>query len=275
MYVFEGCGVNANIETNDFTSQGRSPQPRPSRCVSVPFATVSTFEERSGLTKELEEKLGKKYGTGLAHAVAVIGLGGTGKTQLVLHYVETREADYDTILWIDVRSKETARLSYERCLRALRLLVPIETSSDDRPLQDVPSVQAVLAWLQARFVDQKWLVVVDNADDSSWDVSGIIPKGKAGTVIITSQDARASRLLGGRIAAVNVDEMTPDEAVHLVANHFEGPLSRGDECWKLVEEITECLDRLALPMDLAGARISVDAETWGDLRMALRQYLAD
>jgi KaiC/GvpD/RAD55 family RecA-like ATPase len=87
----------------------------------VPLATVSTYADRPELSKELEEKLSKTHGTGLAHAAAVVGIGGTGKTQLVLHYIEKHKAEYDPVLWIDVRTKETARSSYERCCRELGL----------------------------------------------------------------------------------------------------------------------------------------------------------
>jgi hypothetical protein len=194
-----------------------------------------------------------------------------GKTQLVLHYIEKR---YNTIFWIDVRSEETARSSYERCCRVLGL--PVDPSSDNKLLQDTPYVQAVLTWLRAQTDDDKWLTIVDNADDLTWDVSSIVPKGKAGTVIVTSQDAHASRrLLGGRSPTVKVDAMTSEEAMSLLTNHFDEAVHRGSDCWNLVEEITGCLDRLALPMDLAGARISVDVENWGDLDAALRQYLSD
>jgi tetratricopeptide (TPR) repeat protein len=234
---------------------------------------VSTYVDRPGLSKELEEKLTKTHGTELAHAVAVTGLGGTGKTQLVLHYVEKHKAEYDTVLWIDVRTKETARSSYERCCRELGLQV--ETATDDRPLQDVPYVQAVLAWLRAQSDEKKWLTILDNADEVSWE-SSIVPKGKAGTVIVTSQDAYAARqLLGGRSPTVKVDAMTSEEAVSLVTNHFDEPVCSGTATWSLVEEITGFLDRLALPLDLAGARISVDVDNWGDLDAALRQYLSD
>ncbi|KAM0691630.1 hypothetical protein Q7P36_007829 [Cladosporium allicinum] len=265
------------IFKTDPTSDGRSLHPtaagRTSRCVSVPFATVPTFTERPQLWQELLEKLGKAHGTGLAHATAVIGLGGTGKTQLVLRYIEEHEKDYDTILWIDVRSEETARSSYERCCRALGL--PVEAPLSDRLLQDMPSVQAVLSWLRSRDEDKRWLAVVDNADDLSRDVGGIVPKGKAGTVIVTSQDAQAARLLGGRTPTVKVDAMEPEEAVRLVLKYFDESLWRGDGCLTLIEEITECLDRLALAMDLAGARVRADVENRVDLATALRQYLTD
>jgi tetratricopeptide (TPR) repeat protein len=239
----------------------------------VPFATVPTFTERPQLWQELLEKLGKAYGTGLAHAVAVIGLGGTGKTQLVLRYIEEHEKEYDTVLWIDVRSEETARSSYERCCRTAGL--PIEAATSDVPLQNIPAVQAVLSWLRSRGEDKRWLAIVDNADDLSWDVSGIVPKGKVGTVIVTSQDAQAAHLLGGRTPTVKVDAMEPEEAVHLVSKYFDEPVYRGSGCWGLVEEITECLDRLALAMDLAGARVRADVENGDDLATALRQYLTD
>lgn len=74
--------------------------------MSVPFTTVTTYAPRQDLSEELEQKLGKPHrGHGLAHAVAVTGLGGTGKTQLVLRYLEEREGKYNTILWLDARSQ--------------------------------------------------------------------------------------------------------------------------------------------------------------------------
>jgi tetratricopeptide (TPR) repeat protein len=270
--VFEG----SHSRETDFRSNDPAPQAAPTtaiRCESVLLSTVSTYTDRPGLSKELKEKLTKTQGTGLAHAVAVTGLGGTGKTQLVLHYIEKHKAEYDTILWIDVRTKGTAQSSYERCCRELGLQV--ETATDDRPLQDVPYVQAVLAWLRAQSDEKKWLTILDNADEVSWE-SSIVPKGKAGTVIVTSQDAYAARqLLGGRSPTVKVDAMTSEEAVSLVTNHFDEPVCSGTATWSLVEEITRFLDRLALPLDLAGARISVDVDNWGDLDAALRQYLSD
>ena len=203
----------------------------------------------------------------------MVGLGGTGKTQLVLRYIEEHEEEYNSVLWIDVRSKGTTRSSYERCCRELGL--PVEAALSGGLLQDEPSVQVTLSWLHGRGEDKRWLVVLDNADDLSWDVSAIVPKGKAGTVIVTSQDAQASRLLGGRTPTVKVDAMEPQEAVRLVSNYFDEPLWPRDDCLALVEEITECLDRLALAMDLAGARVQVDVENGDDLATALRQYLTD
>jgi hypothetical protein len=129
--------------------------------------------------------------------------------------------------------------------------------------------------LAGRDEDKRWLAVVDNADDLSWDVSSVRPKGKAGSVIVTSQDAQAARLLGGRTPTVKVDAMEPEEAVRLVLNYFDVSVRPESGCRILVEEITECLDRLALAIDLAGARVQVDVENGDELATALRQYRTD
>lgn len=255
-------------------SNNQVPQVRSKRCESVPFGIVSTYTDRPDLSKEVDEELERQSEWASPRAVAVIGLGGTGKTQLVLHYIEKHKTEYDTILWIDAKDKDAARASFERCCRALCL--PMEASPEDKPLQDLPCVQAVLFWLQAVAENKRWLTVIDNADDLKWKVNSIIPRGKAGTVLVTSQDGQASRLLGGIMPTVKVDAMQPEEAVRLVANHLGKPVTRGDCYWGLIEKITECLDRLALPLDLAGARISVHVEDWGgDIATALKQYLDD
>jgi tetratricopeptide (TPR) repeat protein len=233
---------------------------------------VSTYAERPRLSQELVEKLGTAQGGELAHAVAVIGLGGTGKTRLVLRYIHEHQDEYDTVLWLDVQSVETVRSGFERCCHALGL--PVEATLSDGPLQDLAPVQAVLSWLRARSEEKRWLVVMDNADDPAW-VSSIVPKGKAGTVIVTSQDARASRLLGGRTARVNVDAMKLKEAVCVLEEHSRDFAYQASECSELIEEIAEILDRLALALDLAGARIKEDVKAGNDVRAALRQYLSD
>jgi hypothetical protein len=68
---------------------------------------------------------------------------------------------------------------------------------------------------------------------------------------------------------VKVDAMEPEESVRLVSNNFDEPLCRGNGCFALVEEVTQCLDRLALAMDLAGALVQADVENGHDLATAL------
>ena len=247
---------------------------RSSRHASSPFTTVSPYIDRLRLSEELHKRLSESHvGPGLAHAVAVTGVRGTGKTELVLRYIQDHEEEYNPILWLDARREETARLSYERCYGELGLSGGAVTIGER--LQDVPSVQAVLAWLRNGTVGKRWLVIVDNADDLTWDVRGIVPEGIAGSVVVTSQDAQAFRLLGEHTEALRVDVMEPEEAASLVSRFFDESLRRDEACWRLFEVVAECLNRLPLALALAGAQIAVDVDNGEAAVVALRRYLTD
>ena len=243
--------------------------------MSVPFTTVTTYTERASLSVQLEEKLGRpSRGKKLAHAVTVTGLGGTGKTQLVLRYIEKHEKEYDCILWIDARSEETARSSFERCCRAIGL--PIEHVSGPGRIQDSPAVQAVLQWLRGGAATRKWMVVVDNADQLNWGVERIVPAGEAGSVIVTSQDGHASQLVGRRSEVVVVEGMNPDEACSLLLKAVDKEReSASEELLDLSKRIVDILDRLPLAVDLAMARIGSDVDDSDEAQGAMRRYLAD
>ena len=259
----------------------RTTNAQPGRCFSVPVSNVPSYTERPHLSRELEEKLKKSYGGNpVAHAAVVVGLGGTGKTQLVRRYIEHHEGEYCAVLWIDVRDQETARASYVRC--AAELGLPCQPSARDAPVQQEPSVQAVLARLRSEDGEKGWLAVVDNADDLSWNVSALVPKGRAGTVIVTSQDGNASRIFGGHVAAVNVDAMEPAEAVKLMSDSIDEAGCLRDDGLQLLHRITEELDRLALAIDLAAAQIRADLLGSGsdiyeeaDMVDALNRYISD
>ncbi|KAK3616048.1 hypothetical protein LTR22_027199 [Elasticomyces elasticus] len=246
-----------------------------SRFVSVPSTTVATYTERANLSAQLEEKLGEKSrDKKLAHAVTVTGLGGTGKTQLVLRYIEEHEEEYDCILWIDARSEKTARSSCERCCRAIGLSV--EPASGPGGIQDIPAVQAVLRWLRSRATTQRWMFVVDNADQLDWGVQRIVPAGEAGSVIVTSQDGHVSQLLGRRSELEMVEEMNPEEACSLLLKAVdEDGSSASEELPALSTRIVDMLDRLALAIDLAAARIGSDVDRGDEVRVAMHRYLTD
>jgi hypothetical protein len=107
---------------------------------------------------------------------------------LALRYVEDHRKEYGPIFWIDARSPETVRSSFELCAAAL--LLPVDKASGQAAfLEHSPAVVSVLRWLRAREEsDKEWLVVIDNADDVSWHLDAIVPRGLRGNVIITQVD---------------------------------------------------------------------------------------
>ena len=245
-----------------------------SRCISVPLVTACAYEERSSLSKELQESLGRVSKNGQwAHAVAVTGPEGTGKSQLVLRFIEENAEDYDVVLWIDVQSEEAVRSSFERCCHALCL--PFDSSAMHISLQDMSCVHAVLSLLCGQAGMRNWLLVIDNADDLPWDINALVPRSHSGTVIIISRNAEISQLLDWDVATVKVDTMEAEEATALVLGGADGLMSQDNICRQLVEEVVKRLHWNALASDLAAARIEVDLETGGDLPAALQRYLLD
>lgn len=234
---------------------------------------MSTYVQRPHLSEELNDKIDKSHPTRLGHAVAVVGPDGAGKTQLVLRYIEDHGNEYDAVVWIDASTENTIWSSYAQFCHDLGL--PVEIPHMPGPLEDVPPVQAGLAWLQSRADDSRWLVVLDNVGPFSTDLSGIAPKGSAGTVIVTGQDARASEPLGESIPMVEVGAMEPDEALDLLRRRLGVSSLFEDSSPELAQELTSCLERSAFAIDLAAARIAVDMDKSEDISSALRRYLAD
>lgn len=162
------------------------------QCILLPYETVASYSPRAALSTLLEGKLRLEYsGSSLAHAVVVTGLGGTGKTQLVLDYVEKHKGQHDTVLWLNGTSEQHLRSSFAACCEELFLQRPTWSGNSSR-IEDEARVRAALQWFRRRRQDQKWLVVLENVDDASQCPFDVVPKGIGGSLIITSRDTKAS-----------------------------------------------------------------------------------
>ena len=94
------------------------------RLYSVPVNTAETYTERQKLSTAVAEGLRVRHEKAIVpYALAIYGLGGTGKTQLALKYVEDYKDKYSPILWIDAKDMESVLSSYERCAGELQSIV--------------------------------------------------------------------------------------------------------------------------------------------------------
>ena len=228
--------------------------------------------DRRELSSALEKKLNAGGNdTDSPYALLIHGLGGTGKTQLALKYVEEYRDIYDPVLWIEAKGPEAVRSSFERCADEMQLQVD-STPTTGTELADSRNIQAVLRSLRVRkSSDKKWLVVVDNADDVSWGLRTVFPQSGWGSLIITSQDSQACRLIP-KCEELRVDIMGPLEARAVLLQHLQWKSdSVPSHVQRRCDEIVKRLGYLALAVDLAGAYIGNEA----DQETALAQYLAD
>ena len=82
-------------------------------------------------------------------------------------------------------------------------------------------MQAVLRWLYSRKdTDEAWLAIIDNANNVSWGIKKVLPKGQRGSVITTSQDSQSQKLVNGGCEEVLVGTMELLEARMLLLRHL-------------------------------------------------------
>jgi hypothetical protein len=241
------------------------------RRYGVPLETVQTYTQRYELSNALEEKLRARHeNASVVHAIAIHGLGGTGKSQLALKYAEDHKDQYDPVLWVDATDAETVRSSFERCAAELEISVD-QSETKGSALVDSRAVQAVLRWLLNK-ADDKWLVIIDNADNFSWGLKKVIPKGPRGSIIITSRDHLSSMLVDGGCEQLEVSIMSTHQARELLLQRLQWDVnSAPKKIQQSCDAVVQRLGCLALAVDLAGAYIANQR----DQEAALIQYILD
>jgi hypothetical protein len=243
--------------------------------LSVPPNKIETYTERRASSATVVEKLRIRHEHArVPHALAIHGLGGSGKTQLALKYIEDHKREYRTVLWIDAENEASTKSSFERCASDLQLEVSSRQDQNSK-LEDHPAVRAVFLWLKRQDeIEERWLMIFDNADDVAWGLKKIIPGGSHGSILITSQDTKSRLLVDGSCEEVRIDTLEPEEARALLLCHLQLDAFRlSKEILKDCETIATKLGNLALAVGLAGAYIANSEDD--DKHRALRQYLQD
>lgn len=188
-----------------------------------------------------------------------------------MRFIEKHNHDYNTVLWIDAQSPVAAIRSYAAAFERLKLDYPQHVFDEVRhngdlydrrgfSIEDNWVIRTVKEWLED--ASCKWLVVIDNADNLAW-VPDIMPRGRMGSVIITSRDRMVYRFVNH---AIHVDMMNTEEALSLLLRSANIPSStsqnHGSEIIQQKSRkhqallIVHELGYLALAIDLAGAYIS-------------------
>lgn len=164
-----------------------------------------------------------------AAAVAVHGLGGVGKTQLVLEYAHRHAGDYDVIWW--VTADQPATISSQLVALAHQLGVPEQG-------EQAQTVTALLGELRHR---NHWLLIFDNAEDPR-DLRPYWPPGGGGHVLVTSRNPTWR----GIATTIGVDVLSRKEAVGFLHRR----LGRHD---RSLGALAEALGDLPLALEQAAA----------------------
>lgn len=151
--------------------------------VGVP-AVVAGFTGRDDALALLEHQLDAG---GAPATVGLVGLGGSGKSQLAAKYVRDHDPDVEVVLWAPAESDPRPPFA--------ELGTRLGLNGDDLPTR----AAAAKAWLGE--TDRSWLLVLDNVPGVDV-IREWVPATGAGRVIVTSRSHSISALVD--VVTVNV-----------------------------------------------------------------------
>ncbi|QRV95649.1 kinesin light chain [Ceratobasidium sp. AG-Ba] len=177
------------------------------------------------------------------------GLGGAGKTQLALKAVDETRNMWTDVVFVDATSNETATATLAGFAKEKGIGETCESG---------------LRWLGNQ--RERWLMIIDNADDPAVDIKRYCPTGRTGSILITTRISQYVRLASGLDSIYEVAGMRPNEAMELLlrtAVMSEDDVSEADR--EAASDLFRNFGYLALAIMQAGAYICCS-------RLSISQY---
>ncbi|KAJ7215957.1 P-loop containing nucleoside triphosphate hydrolase protein [Mycena pura] len=124
------------------------------------------------------------------------GLGGAGKTQIALKFIEQSKSRFSSAFLIDTSSKETIDIGLKNIAFKKKI---------------GETAEAAIQWLTSKH--EEWLLLFDNADDPNIDMNKFLPRCNHGKIIITTRNPGLCVYAGENS---HIDNMEEDDAVMLI-----------------------------------------------------------
>ncbi|QRV84636.1 kinesin light chain [Ceratobasidium sp. AG-Ba] len=131
--------------------------------------------------------------------IACVSKGGSGKTQLALKMVQQTKGIWSDVVFVDATTNETA-------------ITTLAGFAKEKNIGE--SHESALRWLSNR--REKWLMIIDNADDPGVDVRHYMPDADHGSILVTTRVKQHVALARGDDSDHRVSEMNPDEAMEVL-----------------------------------------------------------
>jgi tetratricopeptide (TPR) repeat protein len=236
---------------------------------------VKAFIDRPALHHRIRQQLdpgSNQDGRDGTSMLAVWGLGGAGKTQLVLDYLHRHRPDYKATFWIEAGRKELIERDFV-CI--YQLLFGLRTTAGQEVIKADEAVAGVKSWLSSRTSDRCLLVidgadtVDDEEDDEYIDLMHYVPESRLLDVIVTTRSATAKDMTA--LDGVEVGEMEEEQAVDLfyaLSTLKDRGQPTNDEITLIVEE----LGLFALAVTLAGTYVAQTPRLLDDIKQYLPEY---
>ncbi|KAF8999378.1 hypothetical protein BDQ17DRAFT_751739 [Cyathus striatus] len=220
---------------NQLTDEELSPLRTTAACTSQNFVGQEVYLERLhqyfARANTTERKMFLLY-----------GMGGIGKTQICLKFIDEKASQYVNIFWIDITSEDTVIQSLKEIYKKISAA---GTSAS--------SFSSAVVLNRISNLESEWLIIYDNADGSPELVEKYIPPGNLGKILITSRNPALSRITSHE-NSMEVSVMSEETAIELLCK--ASGIVKNTKDLNDVKIVVEKLHYLPLAIDMAGAYIA-------------------
>ena len=232
----------------------------------IPFSRNEHFVGREVQLAEAEAKLFSNEQS--TTTLAIVGSGGTGKSQLALEVAhQTKQNNKNcAIFWIDASEKDSIYQSYARVAQKLSILGWEDDHAD---------MSQVIKQCVAELSQRQCLLIFDNADNTILRSSSLstakaaqfanyLPRSRSCSVIFTTTNSNIAKALALQ-NVIELQELLPETAQRMFQNRLSRPLLNTEQLALnvLLREL------LYLPIAVVQAAACMDASS-----MTVKEYQA-
>ncbi|KAJ7463217.1 P-loop containing nucleoside triphosphate hydrolase protein [Mycena latifolia] len=203
--------------------------PQPSNNCPPP---TRIFHGRQTILHDMQEYFNQNVGK--QRIFLLYGLGGAGKTQIALKFIQDSASHFTDIFLIDTSTVETI----DAGLKTIATTKSVGESSKD-----------ALQWLKSK--KDEWLLLFDNADDPKINLNNFFPQCNHGNILITSRNPGLCIYAG---AHCMVSDMEAVDAIELLLRSAAQDTT--DDSTGTAAQIVKVLHYLPLAIIQAGAFIA-------------------
>lgn len=212
----------------------------------IPQTVSSIFTGRDSLLEDLQNAFDvfeiSRELRNVQRRFIVYGLGGSGKTQFCCKFAQDNRNNFWGIFCIDASSPQTAEHSFSKIAK-IGGVEPSEGSNQ----------RAAKEWLSS--LEERWLLLIDNADDSSYPLESYFPNGERGCILVTTRVPayKVHGTVGSR--SYRFEQLAVNEANDLLLKAAGKPSPWDISTRKSAERIADALGFLPLALVHAGRTI--------------------
>jgi tetratricopeptide (TPR) repeat protein len=182
--------------------------------------------------------------------VAITGMGGLGKTELVTQYARQYQDHYDGIIWFNARQRILAAEVFDLFTSKFGLEIPQTQGEKLLTLQE----QVAWCWLQYPKTQKPVLIVVDDLTDLTQLQDVVSPETRFRVLITTRQQ----HLDPNSIQELPLEVLSPPIALELLQKQLGKNHQRVVNEPETAREICEFLGNLPLGIILVGSYLTTD-----------------